>query len=594
MIGAALAVGAAGLAIPASVDAATYTVINRKDSGPGSLRAAIERANANPGTDTVSFASALTGTIKLTTGEIDITDSVTIRGPGATKLIVDGNSSSRIFNIHSYYVEKESGQNNVTISGLTLTRGRADDGGAIRHIAARLALVGVNMLNNIANEDGGALWASGCDLDLLVQNCRIAGNVAGENGGGISIGHAHSPQVIDRTVIANNSAGGEGGGIFFDESDDGLTITRCTISGNIAEDGGGLGWGGYIGNKDDGMYDVTWIEDTVIARNTAWSMGGGVSLPSSDTPVIFNRCTISGNTAGEAGGGVAMDRARAYDYVGLGFADCTISGNMAEDGGGLAFYDADGVIVYRCTIAGNTAREAGGGIAAWHVGGGRVPSAKADGPFWDGFSIYESTLSGNRAGDGAGMFVYDAAGDVEMENSTVSGNVAVHEAGGIFFGAGDSGYLGPVGFTYYGGSLNMRFCTVAGNSAFNVGGIYAPGVFNDKITSGTTVNLENSIVGANSAMQCPDIAGGTFNLQYSLVGAEGCADIYYGEDSLVGVDPMLGALANNGGPTKTMLPRTGSPVINAGDPEFEGDPTTDQRGIARVRLGRVDMGAVER
>src|SRR5262249_18426300 len=62
----------------------TFTVLTLLDSGPDSLRAAVAAANANPGADSIDFAT--TGTITLTSGQLDITDSVTINGPGAGAL----------------------------------------------------------------------------------------------------------------------------------------------------------------------------------------------------------------------------------------------------------------------------------------------------------------------------------------------------------------------------------------------------------------------------------------------------------------------------------------------------------------------------
>src|SRR5947207_4943755 len=66
----------------------TFTVLNLNDGGPGSLRAAVAAANANPGADTIVFAKGLSGTIELTSGELLITDSVTVSGPGAARLSV--------------------------------------------------------------------------------------------------------------------------------------------------------------------------------------------------------------------------------------------------------------------------------------------------------------------------------------------------------------------------------------------------------------------------------------------------------------------------------------------------------------------------
>lgn len=77
--------------------AATFTVTNLNDSGTGSLRQAILNANSNPGSDTIAFQTDLSGIIFLTSGEMNITGSLTINGPGANILAVSGNNLSRIF-----------------------------------------------------------------------------------------------------------------------------------------------------------------------------------------------------------------------------------------------------------------------------------------------------------------------------------------------------------------------------------------------------------------------------------------------------------------------------------------------------------------
>src|SRR5262245_11815611 len=95
----------------------TFTVTNKLDSGPGSLRQAVLDANGNPGSDTIVFAKNVSGTIKLTSGELFITDSVTINGPGARNLAVSGNDANRVFDIATGL--------GVAISGLTITHGFA-------------------------------------------------------------------------------------------------------------------------------------------------------------------------------------------------------------------------------------------------------------------------------------------------------------------------------------------------------------------------------------------------------------------------------------------------------------------------------------
>jgi hypothetical protein len=76
-----------------TVQAATYTVINLNDSGAGSLRQAVIDANVLPTSDDIVFAEGLTGTILLTSGQISITQSVNILGPGRDVLAISGNPS---------------------------------------------------------------------------------------------------------------------------------------------------------------------------------------------------------------------------------------------------------------------------------------------------------------------------------------------------------------------------------------------------------------------------------------------------------------------------------------------------------------------
>ena len=93
----------------------TFTVTNLHDSGPGSLRAAVLAGDAHPGPDIIQFAPGLHGTILLTSGELAITDSLAINGPGALQITVSGNHASRVFDI--------SGRPTVALAGLTIANG---------------------------------------------------------------------------------------------------------------------------------------------------------------------------------------------------------------------------------------------------------------------------------------------------------------------------------------------------------------------------------------------------------------------------------------------------------------------------------------
>src|SRR5262249_50258935 len=113
----------------------TYTVTNLDDSGPGSLRDAITQANANHGPDVVNFAPGLKGTITLTSGEIPITDSLTIQGQTDGHdhpfIHVTTNFSTRVFDVQS---------TTASITGLEFDNNLDFGGGAIRSFASSLSV----------------------------------------------------------------------------------------------------------------------------------------------------------------------------------------------------------------------------------------------------------------------------------------------------------------------------------------------------------------------------------------------------------------------------------------------------------------------
>ena len=123
----------------------TFSVLNLNDSGTGSLRAAIASANTHVGADTIVFSPGLHGIITLTTGELLITDSVSISGSGASNLSVSGNNASRVFEINTGL--------NVSINNLTITHGSAlDDGGGILNHGSNLTLSGDVLTLNVVTE----------------------------------------------------------------------------------------------------------------------------------------------------------------------------------------------------------------------------------------------------------------------------------------------------------------------------------------------------------------------------------------------------------------------------------------------------------
>ena len=233
------------------VHAATITVMNTADSGAGSLRGAL--ASALDG-DTID-ATGISGTVTLTTGQLNVGTSVTITGPGANILAVDGNHASRVFNVGS-------GQT-VTISGLTITNGYAtgnypaDVGGGILNDHATLTVTNSTISGNSADGGSGICnYGDGGSATLTVTNSTISGNTSSYDGGGIlnsSGGGGNATVMVTNTTLSGNSATssiGAGGGIVNDGNSGTatLTITNSTLSGNSGVNGGGIFNGGFAGS----------------------------------------------------------------------------------------------------------------------------------------------------------------------------------------------------------------------------------------------------------------------------------------------------------------------------------------------------------
>jgi len=152
----------------------TDLVTNLNDSGAGSLRQTL--ASAAPG-DNIEFASSLSGgTINLTSGQLSVTQSVSIIGLGAGNLTISGGDDLTVFNIAS--------ATNVIISALTITSGSAGsrgNGGDIYN-SGTLALSSVTVSSGSA-EIGAGLYNNGGVVTII--GSTFSGNNASQQGGGI-------------------------------------------------------------------------------------------------------------------------------------------------------------------------------------------------------------------------------------------------------------------------------------------------------------------------------------------------------------------------------------------------------------------------
>jgi hypothetical protein len=170
--------------------------MNALDHGAGSLRQAILNANATSGQDNIIFARRVQK-ITLTSGQLNITDSVNILGPGSNQLTISGNNASRVFAI-------APGSGNVTIYGLTVANGRADGtapgiasvGGGILN-EADLALIRVEIANNRA--------IGNASVTQMLNNFQVTGTA---HGGGVA--NLGTLSVTDSTFTGNQARGGDG------------------------------------------------------------------------------------------------------------------------------------------------------------------------------------------------------------------------------------------------------------------------------------------------------------------------------------------------------------------------------------------------
>jgi len=237
----------AALVACAAFPAAAFVVTNLDDSGMGSLRQAVIDANTNAGADVITFQPGLTGTIHLTTGEIAITDSVDIQGPGARLLAID--STARIFNI--------SGAIDVGISRLTLTGAKAtSNGGAIANNTANVTLDSDTLSGNSTTNEGGAIFHNANGGVFTIKNSTLSGNMANKAGAVYSIGFN---LVIINSTISGNMAADSVGGIKLEFAF--ASISNSTISGNSAK----FSQGGILAGSGNNQLDLV---STIVANNT--------------------------------------------------------------------------------------------------------------------------------------------------------------------------------------------------------------------------------------------------------------------------------------------------------------------------------------
>jgi hypothetical protein len=232
--------------------AATFTVVNIKDSGTGSLRKAIQDANLNPNSDTINFSTTLSGeTISLTGDPLRITTNLIINGLGSNNLTVRRSSST----VNSNVFELSPNSITVSIKGLTVSNGY-------------YGICNNERQQNLQNDSTLNLY------DLAINdnhigiinfgNLKMSWSLITQNGAGISINFNESS--IFNTTITNNT----GIGIILRNVP--LIIVNSTISHN------GNGAFGNLSGGIDNFDGLAYLRNTIVAQNGAISHMG-ILLP---------------------------------------------------------------------------------------------------------------------------------------------------------------------------------------------------------------------------------------------------------------------------------------------------------------------------
>lgn len=572
------------------------TTADEYDSTPNdqcSLREAITAANTDAayggciggsGVDTImleagTYTLSIVGPYNDTNnrGDLDILADVSIIGTGSSETIVDGDLAlDRVFDVTTTA--------EVIFESMKITNGAApawhisgdgEDGGGIRS-SGNVTLIDVVLINNHAGNgmdefgdggDGGGIYCLG---DLTITESIIQGNHAGDGG--------------NNTLTPNKIAGpgGHGGGVYSYGS---LIVLESTIQNNYAGNGGNT--------------------TTTISYSGPGGNGGGI-MAAGDAHI--ENSLIMGNRAGNSGNGVIGQQS----YVGQG-----------GDGGGIFGSEIKNIGIDGSEIRANYGGNMGTGPAPNEHTGGR-----GGGIFNYGtIVISTTTLSFNRPGNGyknniGANLTYAGAGGALYNNF---GATAVILGAGIHDNSGAIAGLHPRGGgVFNGGNLIIGNTTIAKNQEPYEGG----GIYND---SGGTVTINSSTIAYNRSQYGGgifNVAGGSVIFMNTIlawnVGWQGGKDcngvitsngynlVMWASDAECTIDgDMTGVIEDDypliswdneldfyGGETKTLIPETGSPVIDAGNPAVPGSGgnaclQNDQRGVTRPQSAACDIGAVE-
>ena len=452
------------------------------------LRSAIEAANATPGNNTIKLTK--TGTYEITipgagednnqTGDFDIIPNasspansrLTIVNTRGGHVAVSGNGLDRVFDINPNNATPPAGFT-VVLEGFTVENGiaspgdgAAGSGGGIRDQGnVNLTLTDMVVDHNSATADGGGVvmfnTTDNGSWTLTLNNTVISNNGAGDAGGGIDTDGAGTV-VINNSQIIGNTDIHQGAGVYVDvpagSSNDfvgaNMTMTGTVVSNNSALARDDTASGGGISNAGTGTIIID--KSTISGNFSAGGMGGGFSDENNKGTLVVKNSLFLNNSAGDSGGAI-QEGGPSTTIINTEF-----KGNSSGANGGALFANGTTLTVQSSTFANNTASGNGDG-----TGGGGAIEIETTGTGSAGSMITDTTITGNRALNNAGAngggidvgsgssltLLHDTIkanfadngggianfGTLMVSDSTITGNTAGVDGGGIFGSLMDGG-----------------------------------------------------------------------------------------------------------------------------------------------------------
>jgi len=562
----------------------------------GALITAIQNANTAGGATTITLAEGATfdftkannstnGSNALPVINVNNNNNtITIIGNGDT-LERTGTTPFRLLDVAK---DGSLTLENLTLTGgLTKGTGAAAEGGAI-YSSGTLKLDGAIVKGNSAAGSNAANGAGGAGAsayggglyvaagtvsltdDFLTGNSAqggLGGTQAGSNGGN-----------------GGNGGNGMGGSLYVNSGS--VTLINDTFSSNLARGNqGGQGGQGDVGNP---------------GRNGAPGITGGPDSPGGQ-----------GGTGGHGGsGGNGLGGSLYINSGSVTLTNDTLYNDRALGGQGGS--------------GGQGGRGGSGGNGGNGSKGGRTNNHSSIGGTGGHGGQGGTGGNGGIGGRGAGGSLYVNSGSVTLTNDTLSNNNVQGGLGGRggLGGLGGPGGPGGIGHTLFGQQRTASNGSPGGPGSGGDGGSGGNGIGGGLyLATGSTATLANTLIAQNAAegnsggfgglgvngigatgaagtASGPDVSGNAASSDHDLIGDGTGFSATTSKGDLIGtssspINPLLGSLANNGGPTETLALLPGSPAIAAGDTNAANLPSTDQRGMARTVNGNVDIGAYQ-